>query len=217
MDPPASPPPRRIRGALSGSLLITLPHIAAEVDALRSFIAGDAPVLIDVGFDHGRRLQSSARCNPDWRVVGLEVRKRRVVEAVARARRDGLDNVYPWRMDARTVFASVLPERSADAVEVLFPTPWWNRALRAKRLLITDEFLADVARALRPGGLLHVATDVAEYAQTIDACLDRCPQLELVTESDGRALRPACNQQSRREWACERDNIAVHRRFARRI
>lgn len=207
--------PRHIRGALNGSLLVTLPHVAPEVEALERFISGDAPVLVEIGFDHGRRLHSTARCGPTWRVVGLEVRERRVAEATARAERDGLENLLAWRMDARTVFACVLPERSVDVVEVLFPTPWWNPALRAKRLLVTDELLADVARALRPGGLLHVATDVSDYARTIDAALAGCDALEVIDEAAGRAQRPACNQQSRREWACERDGIAVRRWYAR--
>jgi tRNA (guanine-N7-)-methyltransferase len=207
---------RRIRGALYGSLLVTLPHVAPEVERLRKFVSGEAPVLVEVGFDHGRRLQSTARCCPEWRVVGLEVRERRVAEATARARRDGLDNVLAWRMDARIVFASVLPEASVDVVEVLFPTPWWNPAHRAKRLLVTDEFLADVVRALRPGGLFHVATDVEDYADRIDACVTRCDDLELVADDEGRASRPDCNQLSRREWACERDAVPVHRRYARR-
>ena len=207
---------RRVRGALNGSLLVTLPHVADAVAALQTFIAGDAPVLVDVGFDHGRRLQSTARCCPEWRVVGLEVRERRVKEAIARAARDGLTNVLPWRMDARTVFACVLPDASVDVVEVLFPTPWWNPAHRAKRLLITEEWLIDVVRVLRPGGLLHVATDVERYASEIDACLTASCELDLVDERTGEALRPPCNQSSRREWACERDGIPVHRRYARR-
>lgn len=207
---------RRIRGAMYGSLLVAQPHVAPVVEEVRRFIAGDAPVLIEVGFDHGRRLHSTARCCPDWRVLGVEVRERRVEQARARAARDHLTNVLPWRMDARTVFACVLPDGCADVVEVLFPTPWWNRAVRARRLLITDEFLADVTRVLRPGGLLHVATDVSPYAQEIDECIARCPALVVLSEPEGQALRPECNQLSRREWACERDGLPVYRRYVRR-
>ena len=202
---------RDVPGALHGSRLITLPHVADEVARVSAFLAGEAPALVEVGFDHGRRLDSTARLTPNWRVLGLEVRKKRVEEAMERAERDELGNLLAWRMDARTVFAGVLSTASVDVVEVLFPTPWWNAALRRKRLLIDDAFLMDVARVLRPGGLLYIATDVDDYAATIDECLERCDALKAIAEEEGGARRPECSQQSRREWACERDGIPWRR------
>ena len=75
--------PRDVAGALHGSRLVALPHVRPHVERCLAFIAGDAPVLVEVGFDHGRRLQATARANPAWRVLGLEVRARRVAEASA--------------------------------------------------------------------------------------------------------------------------------------
>ncbi len=206
-------PSRDVPGALHGSRFISLPHVRSEVERCLAFIAGDAPVLVEIGFDHGRRLQSTALHNPDWRVLGLEVRARRVEEARQRQARDGLTNIFAWRMDARTVFAGVLPPASVDVVEILFPTPWWHPGLRRKRLLIDDPFVADVARTLRPGGLLHVATDVGAYAGTIDACLAARDELVALDLEEGFRLRPVCSQQSRREWKCERDEMPYVRRF----
>lgn len=202
---------RDIRGALYGSRLIELPHVRPEVDRCLEFLSGEAPALVEVGFDHGRRLNSTARLNPDWQILGLEVRRKRVDEANARAERDGIGNLMAWRMDARTVFACVLQPASVELVEVLFPTPWWNRALREKRLLIEEGFVADVARVLRPGGLFHVATDVGEYAEAIASELGASP-LERVQDPS----RPACTQKSRREWACERDGIPWMDRYWRK-
>ena len=205
--------PRDVEGALHGSRFVTLPHVRPHVERCLAFIAGDAPVLVEVGFDHGRRLHATARLNPDWRVLGLEVRKRRVEEAIARAERDGLDNVLPWRLDARTAFAAVLPPASVDIVEVLFPTPWWNPALRRKRLLFDAGFVTDLERVLRPGGLLYTATDVDDIAAQIDAAVGDSERFTLLPEAEGQARRPACSQQSRREWACEREGIPWTRRY----
>jgi len=208
--------PRDVPGALHGSRLVTLPHVRPHVERCVAFVSVAKPVLVEVGFDHGRRLHATARENTDWQVLGLEVRQRRVEEAIARADREGLENLLAWRMDARTVFAAVLPPASADVVEVLFPTPWWNPALRKKRLLFDGHFAADVARVLKPGGLLHTATDVSEYAEIIDAALARHQEFTPLKLSEGRALRPPCGQQSRREWSCTRDGISWTARFWRR-
>ena len=132
-------------------------------------------------------------------------------EASARAERDGLSNVRPWRMDARIVFAGVLEPASVDVVEVLFPTPWWHPGLRAKRLLVDPAFVGDVARILKPGGVLHVATDVPSYADHIDAVV---AATELVPRE--AAALPVCTQQSRREWKCARESVPVRRWYLQR-
>ena len=214
--------PKDIPGALNGSRLITLPHVVAEVVALHAFVGSGASagggrgrVLVEVGFDHGRRLHCTARLNPGWRVVGLETRKQRVAEAQARAASGGLTNLLAWRMDARTVFAGALPEACVDIVEILFPTPWWNPAHRRKRLLIDDGFLEDVARALVPNGLIHLATDVPEYAEHIAQCFSRAPGFEPVSAETFDAARPPCSQQSRRQWKCEREGIPVTNAYHR--
>ena len=199
-----------IQGVLNGSRFIEQPHIVPEVKALKSFIDSPSPVLVEVGFDHGRRLHSTARENPEWRVVGLEVRKRRVEEAIARAERDGLDNIHPWRMDARTVFAAVLEPNSIDVVDVLFPTPWWNPALRRKRLLVDEQFLENVMTALKPNGLLNISTDVEDYAGRINAAV-LSQKLSTIDGETAQSMRPACTQKSRREWKCERESIPVYR------
>ncbi|PKN56530.1 MAG: tRNA (guanosine(46)-N7)-methyltransferase TrmB [Deltaproteobacteria bacterium HGW-Deltaproteobacteria-14] len=202
---------RDVPGALGGSRILEVPEVAAEVAALRALLAGPGPKLLEIGFDHGRRLTSTAQASPGWTVIGLEVRARRVAELRAWAVERGLPNLHVFRLDARAVLAGALPAASLDVVEALFPTPWPEGKAR-RRLLVTPEFLGDAARALRPGGLLHLATDVAWYAELVDAALATAAGILPVAPPDALAtLRPPCPQQSRREWKCERDGLAVYR------
>ena len=199
---------RDIKGALNGSRFIEQPHIKAEVNGFLQFIEGPGPVLLEIGFDHGRRLHSLGLNNPHWRIAGIEVRKMRVLEARERAAKEGIKNIHPWRMDARSVFANVLKPKSVDVVDIYFPTPWWHPGLRQKRLLIEPAFLADVARALRPNGRLRVATDVAPYAHRIETDLRSS---SLVPMAPCESAEPTCTQLSRREWKCHREGVFVHR------
>ncbi|TNF26963.1 MAG: hypothetical protein EP329_20240 [Deltaproteobacteria bacterium] len=210
-----TPPVRDVPGALGGSRILEVPEVAAELAGLRALLGGAGRVLLEVGFDHGRRLTSTASASPDWTVVGLEVRAKRVAEARAWAAENGLDNLHAFRLDARAVLAGALPEASVDVLEALFPTPWPEGKAR-RRLLVTPDFLADAARVLRPGGLLHVATDVSWYADLMASAIAAS---DLLAPADPGALtreRPPCPQQSRREWRCERDGIAIARFVLRR-
>jgi len=207
---------RRVVGALGGSRILAHPEVAAELATLTRRLLEERPVLLEVGFDHGRRLTSTALANPDWCVIGLEVRKRRVRDARKWAEREGLENLHAFRLDARAVFAGALPEGRCDVVEALFPTPWPEGRPR-RRLLVTPEFVRDAAVALKPGGLLHVATDVAWYGELIDEALDGEPLLQKVAWEDAASLRPQCPQLSRREWRCARDGVPVYRFGAIRL
>jgi tRNA (guanine-N7-)-methyltransferase len=55
---------------------------------------------------------------------------------------------------------------SLTGVRVFFPDPW-PKARHHKRRLLQPATLALIADRLRPGGILHVATDHAGYAEHI--------------------------------------------------
>ena len=74
----------------------------------------------------------------------------------------GLANVRVWPGDARLFLARYVPPASLRAVHVYFPDPWW-KARHKKRRVFAEPLVADVERALVPGGDLRVATDVEEY------------------------------------------------------
>lgn len=199
---------RDLTGALGGSRILEQPRYAGEVQAYQQALT-QPRVLLEVGFDHGRRLVNTARLNPSWQVIGMEVRKARVQQAAERGQVRALGNLLPWRVDARIALATVTPAASLDVVEVLFPTPWWDKKKRDKRLLLTPAFVQDVAVALKPGGVLLIATDVAGYAEQVEQVLVDCDLLE--DDAQAWERRPSCTARSRREWKCEREGLEVRR------
>lgn len=207
-------PSRDIAGALGGSRLFAQPEHARLVAHWRAFLATSRPILLEIGFDHGRRLTHTAAHHPDWRVAGIEVRRRRVDEAKAWAAEHDLPNLLAWRADARTVLATATPAGSLSVIEALFPDPWVDPAHRITRTLVDASFVADAARALRPGGVLHLATDVDDYAANMREALATEPSL--VLDPTAAALRPRCEALSRREWRCAQDNIPIHRFWLRK-
>ncbi|MFZ5477661.1 MAG: tRNA (guanine(46)-N(7))-methyltransferase TrmB [Myxococcota bacterium] len=198
-SPPALLPEREHPRALNGSLLFDQPAHAGDRDRLLAFVAGDGPVAVEIGFDHGMRILDHARRWPDVRWLGVEIRKRRVAAAAPHAP----PNCLLFRGDARTVLARLVPAGRLARVDVLFPTP----ATNPRHLLITPGFVADLARALAPDGVVHVATDVEGLFAWASRCFAGWPTGE--PPATGPVL-------SRRERVCKRDGLPVWRATWRR-
>ncbi len=199
--PPASaegPITADVPGALGGSRLFEQPQYRAELQAFCDFIEPPGPVAVEIGFDYGGRLLSLAQADPAVRWVGMEVRQRRVEALAERAPA----NLLAWRVDARTVLRQFVPAGRLSRVDVLFPTPWWDEGHRAKRLLLTEAFVADLARALAPDGVAHVATDVGPYFAHVEG---------LFAGWTPAPVPPVAPVPSRRERVCARGDLAVWR------
>ena len=200
--------PIDIKGAMNGSRLVTLPHLRPEVERALSFVDA-SKVWLEIGFDHGFRLRSMSVLNPSFHFVGLEVRKKRVDELLLWAKENGVKNLLPWRIDARTAIHNVFESASFDGVDILFPTPWWDPKKREKRLLIQPEFLTALHRCLKPNGVVHLETDVQEYSEIAYGAFEETSHLwTLVSEGDAQK-RPRCERRSRRQRKCARESIPV--------
>ncbi len=127
-----------------------------------ALFGNDHPVEIEVGMGKGQFLVMAALQRPEVNFFGIEVVRKYQLYAATRCAIRRLRNVRTVCADARWVLHFFVPTASVQAVHVYFPDPWW-KARHKKRRLFTAEFVQDVARVLRPGGELHLATDVEEY------------------------------------------------------
>ena len=89
----------------------------------------------------------------------------------ARSTREGVTNIRLVRGDGVDVLEHMFGPDSLTGVRVFFPDPW-PKARHHKRRLLQAETLALIADRLRPGGVLHAATDHARYAEQIAECGD---------------------------------------------
>jgi tRNA (guanine-N7-)-methyltransferase len=136
-----------------------------------------APLEIEVGSGKGLFLRTAAAACRDSDFLGIEVAPRYARFSAAGLARRGLSNAVMVAGDAGCVFAELLPAGAVAAVHVYFPDPWWKRRHK-KRRVIRENFVQDIERALKPGGLLHYWTDVEEYFQTGVAMISSQTHLE---------------------------------------
>jgi tRNA (guanine-N7-)-methyltransferase len=102
----------------------------------------------------------------------------------------GLGNLRVLCADAVEVLRECLPEGAIDEVVIFFPDPWPKKR-HQKRRLIQPAFVAVLARALRPGGRLRLATDWADYARHMLEVMSAAPQFANASAAGGAVPRPA--------------------------
>ncbi|WP_439632664.1 tRNA (guanosine(46)-N7)-methyltransferase TrmB [Glycocaulis sp.] len=128
----------------------------------RALLAGFDTHVLEIGFGAAEHLTGQAARAPDTGFLGIEPFLNGVAKALAGIQEHGLSNVRVKRADARDEIER-MPDASFDRVFLLFPDPWPKKR-HAVRRFVQEDTAAQLARILKPGGTLRVATDVRVYA-----------------------------------------------------
>jgi len=137
--------------------------------------------VLEIGFGAAEHLIGQAQKNPQAGYLGVEPFLNGVAKALTGIEEGGLTNVRVKRADARDEI-SRMPDASFDQIFLLFPDPWPKRR-HAKRRFVQTETAAELARLLKPGGRLRLATDVGVYADHALPILLETPGLEWTARS----------------------------------
>lgn len=128
---------------------------------------GGRDVWLEIGFGAGEHLVHQAKDNPDIGIVGCEPYINGVATLLGKIRKAGVDNLRVHPGDARDLF-DVLPEASISRAFLLYPDPWPKKRHHRRRF-VTPEHLEPLARVMKPGAILRVATDIPDYVrQTLE-------------------------------------------------
>lgn len=123
-----------------------------------------APIVLEIGFGNGEQLLHATVNEPARNFIGIEVHRPGVGRLMNGLAEANVDNIRISNHDAVEVLAHQLAPASLDEVRIYFPDPWPKKR-HHKRRLIQPEFVELLATRVRAGGLLHLATDWAEYAE----------------------------------------------------
>ncbi|WP_405583143.1 tRNA (guanosine(46)-N7)-methyltransferase TrmB [Streptomyces sp. NBC_01190] len=163
------------------------PDPAAERQALASADLRSLPVILEIGFGMGDATAAMAAADPRTGILAVDVHTPGQGNLLALADRAGLTNIRVANGDAVVLLRDMLPPASLAGLRVYFPDPW-PKAKHHKRRLIQPAFLALVTPLLRPGAVVHCATDWEPYAEQMLEVLSAAPGL--VNQYEGFAPRP---------------------------
>lgn len=146
--------------------------------------------VLEIGFGNGEALRFAAGNEAARDFIGIEVHRPGVGRLLNALADDGADNVRIYNHDAVEVLERDIADASLDEVRIWFPDPWPKKR-HHKRRLVSPAFVRLLARKLRPGGLLHLATDWEAYAEHMWDVLDADHHFDNEAGARGWFARPA--------------------------
>jgi tRNA (guanine-N7-)-methyltransferase len=153
-----------------------------------------APLVLEIGSGMGETTIGIADAHPEADFIAIEVHGPGVGSLLNAIEKNQLTNVRVIRHDAVEVLELMIPDGTLAAIHLFFPDPWPKKR-HHKRRLVQPEFATLAARKLVPGGALHAATDLADYAEQIEQVLMKEPLLEAAKSAF--ATRPVTKFESR--------------------
>ena len=148
-------------------------------------------VILEIGFGMGDSLLEMVSAEPDKDFIGIEVHPPGVGRLINEAHQLGLKNLKVYMADANDVLAECLPDESIDRFQLYFPDPW-HKKKHNKRRIVQPEFLRLISSKLKPGGILHMATDWQPYAEQMLELLEQFEGLENTSTAGNGAQSGYC-------------------------
>jgi len=175
----------------------------AELLDTDAWFGRSAPVVLEIGSGTGTSTLAMAQAEPHLDVVAVEVYRRGLAQLLSGIDREGVTNIRLVRGDGVDVLERMFGPDSLAGVRVFFPDPW-PKARHHKRRLLQPATVALIADRLRPGGVLHAATDHAGYAEHIAEVCDAEPRLRRVAPNDALPMsvqRPVTKYEGKAQHA----------------
>jgi tRNA (guanine-N7-)-methyltransferase len=204
-----------------------LPRVRQHVNPLKSDLLeiADVPrieaaagraIEVELGAAEAHFLIARALADRETLFVGVEIRRDLIEIANAGFRQAGIDNF-------RCVFANMSVDMprlfAAGSVRrffLNFPDPWF-KSRQHKRRVIGPALIAEIGRALAPGGELYVMTDIFALALEAMAALETSELFESARGSWSFAQDNPYGAKSRRERQCEGEGARIWRLLYRRV
>jgi len=144
-----------------------------------------------------------ARDHPQENFIGVEVHPPGVGRLLLALEREAISNVRVVCPDAVEFLQSRVPDHSLAGVRLFFPDPWPKKR-HHKRRIVQPAFVELLARKMRAGAILHMATDWPPYADHALEVMRAAGTFENLSEQDTVCPRPAWRPQTKYERRGER-------------
>ena len=148
----------------------------------------EAPLHVEIGPGNGFFLTELCKRNPDWNILGIELRYKRTVLSARKLDNAGVPNGRVARYHA-AYLDDLFLESSLSGLYVNHPDPW-PRERHEKHRLVSNWFAADVAKYLVPGAWLRLKSDFLPNVDRMEQLVQGLP-LRVTGRSNDVITQPA--------------------------
>ncbi len=185
---------------------VDLADLEGPLDGPRWF-GRRAPLRLEIGSGMGETTAALAEAEPGSDHVAVEVYPPGLAQLLMRIDERGLGNLRLLRGDAVLALRDHVAPDSLAGIRVFYPDPWPKRR-HHKRRLVAPETVALMASRLAPGATLHLATDIAEYAEVMRRVT--AAEERLRNPHGGFAPRPPWRPRTKFEVRAQREGRPSH-------
>lgn len=132
--------------------------------------------VLEIGFGMGDSLVEMAKNDSKTNFIGMEVHPPGVGAILINIDKYQLNNLKVVQDDINNCL-KYIPHNSIDKVQIFFPDPW-HKKRHNKRRIIQKEFIDKILTILNKSGIIHIATDIEDYAHH---CIDVLSQYQNIT------------------------------------
>jgi tRNA (guanine-N7-)-methyltransferase len=163
----------------------------------------EQPVVMEIGFGNGEATWRMAKACPEENFLGVEVHQPGVGRLLMNVREQGLTNVRVACEDAVELLRTRISDASLDGIRIYFPDPWPKKK-HHKRRIVQTPFIDLLSTKMKAGGILHLATDWAPYAEFMLEVMQGSAEFENLSPSGDYCAKPAWRPPTKYEQRGER-------------
>ncbi|MGD0836419.1 MAG: hypothetical protein ABSB49_07215 [Polyangia bacterium] len=185
-------------------------YLSIPLEPLR-LPAGSA-IEVELGSADARFLMERAVEVPSGRYVGIEIRRGMVDVANRESVQRGLAQVQSVFANLSVDLPRLFQPESVTRFFINFPDPWFKQR-QHKRRVVGEELIEQMLPLLKPGGEIHLATDIFAIALDAMAVLEREEPRGFANLRAPWSFLPASRfaARSRRERQCEAQGTRIWR------
>jgi tRNA (guanine-N7-)-methyltransferase len=131
---------------------------------LNELFGRTTPKILEIGFGDGEALLEMALASPEKDYIGVEVYRPGVSQLLSGIEKHQLQNIRIFCHDGTEVLENAIEDNSLEGVLLFFADPW-PKTRHQKRRIIQSNFIQEIVKKLKIGGIVHLATDWENYAE----------------------------------------------------
>lgn len=160
------------------------PRYGIEVGELidsQAIFGKSGPLVLDIGFGMGEGLLEQAKQAPDTHFIGVEVHEPGIGRLLNEIEKASLSNLRVMKGDVKDIIEKSVGNQIVDKLQLFFPDPWPKKK-HHKRRLVQPDFVNLFIPALKPGAMVHFATDWEDYYHHMVLVMKGFPAFHVATQ-----------------------------------